>query len=78
MTETGILQKLERKFPVGDPCAEKEEDRTNAHALSINEVAAVFVLLAIGISSALLILVAELTRTSKRRNLWKLWQIYTK
>ena len=67
MAETGILDKLEKKFPVEDPCAEKEEEAMKAHALSIDEVAAVFVILAVGIAAALLALVAENVWIIKRK-----------
>ena len=67
MMETGILHKLEKKYKIPDECSEKAEEKTNAHPLSLHEVAAVFVIIGAGVSFSCFILLAEVIWTKLRR-----------
>ena len=69
MMETGILHKLERKYKLPDECSQIAEEKMNAHPLSIHEVAAVFVIIAVGVSFSCIILLAEITWTKLRRTI---------
>ena len=61
MTQTGILEFFKRIHPVvNDTCARMKEELTNARALALQEVGAPFVVLAVGISTALTFLILEL------------------
>ena len=66
MMETGLLHKLEKKYKVPDECRQKAEEKTNAHPLSIHEVAAVFVIIGVGVSFSCIILLAEISWTTLR------------
>ena len=61
MAESGILNKLETKYQLASPCARKEKKLTNAHMLTINEVAGMFVILAVGIASSFVVFLLEVT-----------------
>ena len=61
MTQTGILEFFKRIHPVvNDTCARMKEEMSNARALTLQEVGAPFVVLAVGIPTALTFLLLEL------------------
>ena len=67
MAESGILHALNRKHKIPDKCEEKKQEMTNAHALNIYEVAAVFVILVTGIATSVIVLLFEIILQKVRR-----------
>ena len=61
MSETGVLHYFEKRFRQPDECAAKKKERTNARSLSIIEVAATFIVLAVGVATSTLVLILEKT-----------------
>ena len=57
MTETGILEYFERRYPaVNDTCSRIKEDMAKARALTLQEAGAAFLVLGAGISMAMTVL----------------------
>ena len=61
MAETGLLEFITRRSPVNNETCEqrKKERMTNARALSLVEVGAVFVILVVGLATSGCILLLE-------------------
>ena len=60
MMQTGILEHFERRYPaVNGTCSMMKEETRSARALTLQEVAAAFVVLAAGISTAISVLLLE-------------------
>ena len=71
MSETGVLHYFEKKFRQPDECAAKKSERTNARPLSIIQVAAMFIVLAVGTGASTLVLVFEITWIRINLTFWK-------
>ena len=73
MSETGVLHYFEKKFRQPDECAVKksETQRTNARSLSIIEVAAMFIVLAVGVGTSTLVLLLEVTWIRINLTFWE-------
>ena len=59
MSEMGILRKSERMFPTPDQCGRRQRERAGANTLTLLEVAAAFVVLAVGLLASTLTLCLE-------------------
>ena len=74
MSETGILHYFEKKFKEPDECDAKRREKTSTHTLSIFEVAAMFVVLAVGVGTSTLVLTIEILLTRFKQAMWKVYR----